>query len=189
MMVAALSELSVYEMSQLLGIAEDEVYSTLKPISTIVDLPSDNRKDVIFYHATAREFIRGNPIGEEQDKVFFINDGQGYFLGLRLVRIVTRAIERNEFDILTELPLGDRKKWEYSLSEERPFHIVYAFTWLFDHLDPSLLCSQESNELQEGFEQLLTHHLLSFIAMGGWVEVIGSDQGVGPKLTIFKVSE
>ncbi|KAF8322346.1 uncharacterized protein EI90DRAFT_3077986 [Cantharellus anzutake] len=176
MMVAADWGFSVYDMSQLLGIAEDEVYSTLKPISTIVYLPSDNRKEVKFYHATAREFLVGNPIGEERDKVFFISDVKGYFLGPRLLQIVTRAVERNELDIPTELPLGDRRKWEYSRSKERPNHIAYAFQYLVDHLDPSLLFSQESNDLQEEFEQLLTHHLVSFGAMGDLVYIKGSDQ-------------
>ncbi|KAF8338209.1 uncharacterized protein EI90DRAFT_3042109, partial [Cantharellus anzutake] len=64
MVVVAHDPLSVYSMSRLLGIAEDEIYAILNPIGSIIDIPSNNM-NVKFYHATAKEFITGDPIGEE----------------------------------------------------------------------------------------------------------------------------
>ncbi|KAF8316985.1 uncharacterized protein EI90DRAFT_3085560, partial [Cantharellus anzutake] len=164
LVAASWSDLGTDDMSQLLGIAEDEVRSTLKPISSIVDLPSDNEQTVKFYHATAKEFITGNPIGEKQDEVFFIHDVEGYSIGLRLVRFVNDVIQKNEFGIPTKLPLGDRRKWELFQSKQKPRVVRNVLGHLFSHLDPSLLFSQESNELQREFEQFLSNNLLSFFS-------------------------
>ncbi|KAF8315565.1 uncharacterized protein EI90DRAFT_3135100 [Cantharellus anzutake] len=64
--IAARTSLSVYSMSQLLGIAEDEAQATLEPISSII---GEDVEGVKFYHATAKEFIMGDPIGNGNDKV------------------------------------------------------------------------------------------------------------------------
>ncbi|KAF8338219.1 uncharacterized protein EI90DRAFT_3042150 [Cantharellus anzutake] len=76
MVIAMKGSLSVYSMSQLLGIAEDEFCAILNPISSIIHVPS-NDVDVGFYHAMAKESIMGDPIGEE-DKMFFSDDSEGY---------------------------------------------------------------------------------------------------------------
>ncbi|KAF8316988.1 uncharacterized protein EI90DRAFT_3085576, partial [Cantharellus anzutake] len=162
LVAASWSDLGTDDISQLLGIAEDEVRSTLRPISSIVDLPSDNKQTVKFYHATAKEFITGNPIGEKQDEVFFIHDVKGHSIGLRLLQFINDVIQTNEFGIPTELPLGDRKKWELFQSKQKPRVVENVFSHLFSHLDPSLLFSQESNELQRGFERFLSNNLLLF---------------------------
>ncbi|KAF8323603.1 uncharacterized protein EI90DRAFT_3130242 [Cantharellus anzutake] len=141
---------SVYDISQLLGIHVDEVYSTLEPINPIMNVPSDDTKVVKFYHATAKEFIAGIPNDEEADKVF-ISDAKRYFLGLRLLRFVNGFVER---------------KLQSLQNEGWPHHIEYAFQYLFQHLDPSLLFSQESNELQREFERFWTHNLVSFFSAG-----------------------
>ncbi|KAF8338202.1 uncharacterized protein EI90DRAFT_3118629 [Cantharellus anzutake] len=125
-----------------------------------------NNATVEFYHATAKEFIMEDPIGEEEDKVFFIDDRKGYFLGLRLLRLVNGVIQRNEVGIPTELPLGDRKKGDNFLAERLPDYIQYPFNWLFDHLDPWSLFSEESNELQREFERLLTRHSWQLLSGG-----------------------
>ncbi|KAF8329697.1 uncharacterized protein EI90DRAFT_1335606 [Cantharellus anzutake] len=164
MIIAVRRELGVYDISQLLGITEDEVYSTLKPIGSIVNIPSGNTKYINFYHGTAREFITGDPIGEEEDKVFFISDTEGHFLGPRLLRIVNDVIKRNEFGVPTKPPLGDEKKWQHSLSRARPNHIKYAFEHVFNHLDRSLLISQDPNELQREFEEFLARNLFSLFS-------------------------
>ncbi|KAF8328567.1 uncharacterized protein EI90DRAFT_3064598 [Cantharellus anzutake] len=80
--VVAHEPMSVSFMSQLFNIGEDEIRATLEPISSIVNLPLSNAEDVTLYHATAKEFITGEPIGDEKDKVFFIDDVKGYFMGL-----------------------------------------------------------------------------------------------------------
>ncbi|KAF8335303.1 uncharacterized protein EI90DRAFT_315782 [Cantharellus anzutake] len=164
MIIAVWRELGVYDISQLLGITEDEVYSTLKPIGSIVNIPSGNTKYINFYHGTAREFITGDPIGEEEDKVFFISDTEGHFLGPRLLRIVNDVIKRNEFGVPTKPPLGDEKKWQHSLSRARPNHIKYAFEHVFNHLDRSLLISQDPNELQREFGEFLARNLFSLFS-------------------------
>ncbi|KAF8316992.1 uncharacterized protein EI90DRAFT_3085583 [Cantharellus anzutake] len=166
LVAASWSDLGTDDISQLLGIAEDEVRSTLKPISSIVHLPSDIEQSVKFYHATAKEFIIGNPIGEKQDEVFFIHDdkGKGYSIGLRLLRIVNDVLQKNEFGIPTELPLGDRKKWELFQSKQKPRVVENVLRRLFSHLDPSLLFSPEFNELQREFEQFFSKNLLSFLS-------------------------
>src|SRR5260370_18100396 len=84
--VAAWDSLSLYSMSQLLGITDEAIRQILKPISSIVHLPSDDTKGIKFYHATVREFITGTPIGEERDRMFFIDDAEGYFLYSRLLQ-------------------------------------------------------------------------------------------------------
>ncbi|KAF8317028.1 uncharacterized protein EI90DRAFT_216148 [Cantharellus anzutake] len=164
LVAATWSDFDIDDISQLLGIAEDEVRSVLKPISSIVDLSSDNEQIVKFYHATAKEFITGDPIGEEQDKVFFIRDVKGYSIGLRLLQFVNDVIQKNEFGIPTELPLGDKKKWQLFQSKQIPRVVGNVLRHLFFHLDPSLLFSQDFNELQSEFEQLLTTNLLSFLS-------------------------
>ncbi|KAF8311108.1 uncharacterized protein EI90DRAFT_1052858 [Cantharellus anzutake] len=169
MMIVARRKLSVYDLSQLLGlIPEHEVHSILKPISSIIDLPSVNKKPVKFYHATVKEFITGIPIGKKKDKVFFISDKKGYSIGLQLLRFLNGVIERNEFGFPTELPLGDEEKWKSKTRRIRqPNHIDYVLTHLFQHLDPSLLFSRESNYLQREFEQFWTQNLVSLWSAGG----------------------
>jgi hypothetical protein len=196
LVAASWSDLGTDDISQLLGIAEDEVCSILKPISSIVDLCSDNEQTVKFYHATAKEFITGDPIGEKQNEVFFIRDVNGYSIGLRLLRFVNDVIQKNEFGIPTELPLGDRKKWQLFQSKQKPRVIKNVLEHLFSHLDPSLLFSQEYNELQREFEQLLTKNLLSFLSGNSRsliraVYLLWSEwrlnAHVGSKLIVFRV--
>ncbi|KAF8335465.1 uncharacterized protein EI90DRAFT_332295 [Cantharellus anzutake] len=166
MMIVPRREFSVYEISELLGtFSEHEVRSILKPISSIVDLPPTNKMPVKFYHATVKEFITGIPIGKEEDKVFFVSDEKGYSIGLRLLQFVNGVIKRNELGLPTELPLGDGKKWKSMSKTPKSDHVDYALTELFRHLDPSLLFSRESNELQREFEQFWTQNLLSFFAV------------------------
>ncbi|KAF8316979.1 uncharacterized protein EI90DRAFT_3085547 [Cantharellus anzutake] len=164
LVAASWSNLGTDDISQLLGIDEYEVRLTLSPISSIVDLPSDNKQTVKFYHATAKEFITGDPIGKKKDKVFFIHDDKGYSIGLRLLRFVNDVIQKNEFGIPTELPLGDRKKWELFQSKQKPRVVENVLGHLFSHLDPSLLFAQESNELQGEFKQFLTRNFLSSLS-------------------------
>ncbi|KAF8324841.1 uncharacterized protein EI90DRAFT_2213321 [Cantharellus anzutake] len=168
--IAAHRSLSVYSMSQLLGIAEDEAQATLEPISSIIELPSDDMAGVKFYHATAKEFITGDPIGNENDKIFFINDKKGYFLGLLLLRIFNNCCKRNEFRIPTNPPLSDKEKWaDFKSFSHQPDYIQYIRYVLY-HLDPAKLFSQESNdnELQNEFNSFLTRNFLTFMHVGGY---------------------
>ncbi|KAF8328588.1 uncharacterized protein EI90DRAFT_3126043 [Cantharellus anzutake] len=128
--------------SVLFGIAEPEIRAMLEPISSIIHLPSQNTERVNFYHATAKEFITGDPIGEERDEVFFINDVEGYSLGLPLLRLFNSHCERNAFGVPTELPLGDRRKWEGFMTTLELF-------------------SEESNELRSEFDSFITQNLLT----------------------------
>ena len=162
--IGAQEPLNVYVMSQLLSIKEDQVHMTLRPINSIVDLPSDNTKNVQFFHATAREFITGKPAGNQSDEIFFISDASGrYFLGLPLLRFIDDVIKRNGFNFPTDLPLGDRKKWGI-LRDDYPKHVRYALHYLFHHLDPSQLRSQESNELQNELNYFLSQNFIPFTA-------------------------
>ncbi|KAF8333607.1 uncharacterized protein EI90DRAFT_586263 [Cantharellus anzutake] len=137
-MVTAPVAFSVHGMSQILEISEDEVRATLEPISSMVDLPSDNAEDIKFYHATAREFVTGDPIGEGSDKVFFIH-GDKYFLGLPLLRFINGISERNGLDIPIEHPLGDEKKWKSFVTKQWPIHVNYAF-----NRESSTVCLHET---------------------------------------------
>ncbi|KAF8335433.1 uncharacterized protein EI90DRAFT_329647 [Cantharellus anzutake] len=158
MMIAVWRGLNVCDISQLLGtFTEHEIHSTLKPISSIVSLPSKNKNLIKFYHATVKEFITGNPIGKEEDKVFFISDKKGYSFGLRLLQLVNGAIQRNDWGLRTM----KRER------ENLPNYVEYAFMYLFQHLDPLLLFSEESNELQREFEQIWTQNLVSFFGTYG----------------------
>ncbi|KAF8331424.1 uncharacterized protein EI90DRAFT_1020586 [Cantharellus anzutake] len=150
--------LSLHSIAQLLGITEDEVYATLRPIGSIVDLPSTGEGRPKFYHATAKEFIVGHPISGTCDHPFFI-DKDGSFLGLPLLRFL-RGLA-----IPTNRPLGDEKKWRRFQRKRQPEHIQYAVKYLFNHLDSSKLFSQDSNELQQEFDHFLTHNLLWFIVL------------------------
>ncbi|KAF8335500.1 uncharacterized protein EI90DRAFT_3174744 [Cantharellus anzutake] len=133
----------------LLGtIPEHEVHSILKPLSSIIDIPSAKKGPVKFSHATVKEFITGIPIGKK-----------GYSIGLQLLWCMNGVIKRNEFGLPTELPLGDEEKWKSRNNTPAPKHVNYVLTHLFQHLDPLLLFSQESNELQREFEQFWTQKL------------------------------
>ncbi|KAF8331429.1 uncharacterized protein EI90DRAFT_1020559 [Cantharellus anzutake] len=161
---AARKPLSVYSIGQLIGITEDEVHATLRPISSIVNLPSTQEGKPHFYHATVKEFNLGAPI-DAGDHSFFISDRNGYFLGLPLLQFLRGIFERNELAMPTEGPLGDEEKWKDFQKKERPEHIRYAVKYLFSHLDPSKLFLQDSSELQREFDHLLTHNLLAFMVL------------------------
>ncbi|KAF8318286.1 uncharacterized protein EI90DRAFT_111717 [Cantharellus anzutake] len=165
-LVAVDYSLNVKSMSELLGMTRDDLIATLKPISSVIDLPSNNARTISFYHTTMKEFITGDPIGEESDQVFFIRDVKGYFLGLRFLRLVNDISRQNEFSIPTQLPLGDKRKWEgFRRKRSGGKHVEYAIRYFLDHLDPSLVFSQEPNELQKEFNDLLTQNVLSYITM------------------------
>ncbi|KAF8331333.1 uncharacterized protein EI90DRAFT_1010518 [Cantharellus anzutake] len=146
---------------------EVEVYSTLKPISSIVHLPQRITEAPRFYHATAKEFIIGEPIGDASDQSFFINDTNGYSLGLSLLRFLKSTFKWNDLAMPTDRPLGNKEKWEEFQGKGQPDHVEYAVKYLFSHLDPSKLFSRDSNELQQEFDHFLTNNLLSFIALSG----------------------
>ena len=161
---AARGEVSVDIMSHLLGKTPEEIRGSLKPISSIVDLPSDDTGQVKFYHATAREFVIGKPKGGRKDKVFFVKDTEGYFLGLSLLKFLNNAPE--QFNMPTNRPLGDRNKWD-EFMHEKPWelpHIKYATEWLLYHLDPSQL-SSTSGELRSKFDRFLNGNLLLFFIL------------------------
>ncbi|KAF8317244.1 uncharacterized protein EI90DRAFT_3170488 [Cantharellus anzutake] len=147
-----------------LRIAKDEAQATLEPISSIIELPSEDWKGVKFYHAKAQEFITGSPIGQER-----------IFLGPLLLRIFNNCCKRNEFRIPTNPPLGDKEKWaDFKPYGERPEHIRYVNRYILLHLDPARLFSQESNdnyELQNEFNSFLTQNFLTYLHLGGdpWV--------------------
>ena len=151
-------------MARLLGKTSEEIRGTLEPISSIIDLPSDNTEEVKFYHATMREFITGKPKGTEEDERFFIEDTRGYFLGLSLLKLLNKAPE--QFGMPTDPPLGDRNKW-VKFMREKPWelpYIQYATKYLFYHLDP-LQLSSTSGELPGEFERFLNRKLLSFLIL------------------------
>ncbi|KAF8328606.1 uncharacterized protein EI90DRAFT_3017645 [Cantharellus anzutake] len=164
--VAARMTMNVSFMSQLFKIGEDEIRATLEPISSIVNLPSENTEEVTLYHATAQEFITGEPIGDEKDKVFFIDDVKGYFLGLPLLRLFKNYCDQDAFGIPTNPPLGDERIWKEFMAkkEEYWWRFSYVIKHLFKHLDPSRLFSQESNELQNEFNSFITQkYILTFM--------------------------
>ncbi|KAF8330738.1 uncharacterized protein EI90DRAFT_3059111, partial [Cantharellus anzutake] len=145
---AAFEPLSVFFISQLSGIAEEEVLAILDPICSIVDLSSkfglersseslpesppesssEEIQGVKFYHATMKEFIMGDPIGDDNDKVFFIRDANKYFIGLPLLRFFNSSCERDMFGLPTVLPLGDAGKWSDYMERKHclPHHFRYA---------------------------------------------------------------
>ncbi|KAF8333224.1 uncharacterized protein EI90DRAFT_3053448, partial [Cantharellus anzutake] len=179
----AFEPLSVFSMSQLLGIAEEEVLAILDPISSIVSFyeesglerssqtSSEDPKGVKFYHATMKEFIAGDPIGNENDKVFFIKDVNKYFLGPRLLRLFNKSCERDVFGEPAILPLGDEQKWDDFMEREldRPQYLRYTRRHLLKHLDPSELFAQGSN-LQNEFNTFLTRNLVTFMHLASFDE-------------------
>ncbi|KAF8330924.1 uncharacterized protein EI90DRAFT_3059884 [Cantharellus anzutake] len=172
----AFEPLSVFSMSQLLGIGEEEVLAILDPISSIVDFSeesglehssqtsSEDPKVVKFYHATMKEFIAGDPIGDENDKVFFIKDVNKYFLGPPLLRLFNNSCERDVFGEPAILPLGDRRKWDDFMERDlhHPQHLRYTRRHLLRHLDPSQLFAQGSN-LQNEFNTFLMRNLVTYM--------------------------
>ncbi|KAF8334939.1 uncharacterized protein EI90DRAFT_378724 [Cantharellus anzutake] len=157
----------VSSMSQMFGFSEDEIRATLEPISSIINLPLDNAEDITFYHATAREFITGKPIGDEKDKVFFIDDVNGYLLGLPLLRYFNNCCEQNVFGIPTDpRSLGEEGKWEEFMVKKKDYRsrFDYVIYHLADHLDPLQLFSQESNELQNEFNSFITRNYVLIFA-------------------------
>ncbi|KAF8336471.1 uncharacterized protein EI90DRAFT_3045857, partial [Cantharellus anzutake] len=177
---AAFEPLSVFFISQLSGIAEEEVLAILEPIGSIVDLSSESglerfsevppessskkMQGVKFYHATMKEFITGDSIGSENDQVFFIKDANKYFIGLPLLRFFNNSCERDVFGEPTILPLGDEWTWGDFWERKRclPHHLRYTREYLLGHLDPSQLFAQESN-LQNEFNTFLTRNLVTFM--------------------------
>ena len=159
--VAARDEVGVNTMARLLGKTSEEIRGTLEPISSIIDLPSDNTNKVKFYHATIKEFITGKPKGTQKDGVFFTNDMNGYFLGLPLLKLLNNASE--QLGMPSDPPLGDRNKW-HKFMRDKPWllpHIQYATKYLFYHLDPSQL----SGEIRSEFDRFLSRNLLSFLIL------------------------
>ncbi|KAF8328594.1 uncharacterized protein EI90DRAFT_3290513 [Cantharellus anzutake] len=156
--VAMHEPMTISFMSQLFKIGEDEIRATLEPISSIVNLPSENTEEVILYHATAKEFIMGEPIGNEKDRVFFIDDVKGYFLGLPLLRLFNNYCEQDAFGMPTNPPLGDKRIWKEFRAKKADYRrrFSYVIGYLLEHLDPSQLFSQESNELQTEFNSFIT---------------------------------
>ncbi|KAF8327542.1 uncharacterized protein EI90DRAFT_1765193 [Cantharellus anzutake] len=156
--IAAHKPFSIHSISEVLKIPEAETYAILEPISSMVDLSLQDTEGLKFYHATAKEFISGKPTGTENDKVFFINDPKGYLLGLPLLQLFNDSCEGDLFGIPTNPPFGAEQKWMHF--EERkmylPDHLQYAVEYLFRHLDPRQLFSQEPSELQNAFRSLLT---------------------------------
>ncbi|KAF8327545.1 uncharacterized protein EI90DRAFT_1765050 [Cantharellus anzutake] len=170
-MVAAHEPLSVQDMAHLLSVAEAEIYAILQPISSMAILPLQSTENLKFRDAMVKEFITGDPIGNANDRVFFISDVKGYFLGLPLLRVFNDSCDRNTLGIPTEPPLGDRMKWRdfWPSSQLRSYfvyphlkYLTYAANFLLGHLDPSELFSQESNELQQEFNSFLTRNLHVF---------------------------
>ncbi|KAF8336406.1 uncharacterized protein EI90DRAFT_172085 [Cantharellus anzutake] len=176
--IVAFEPLSVFSMSQLLGIAEEEVLAILEPVSSIVDFSEESGlehppkrpledpkpKGVKFYHATMVEFIKGDSIGNENDKVFFIKNVNKYFLGLPLLRFFNNSCEGDVFGEPAILPLGDKRKWSGFMERQRhlPHRLRYARQRLLGHLNPSQLFAQESN-LQNEFNTFLTRNLVTFM--------------------------
>ncbi|KAF8313922.1 uncharacterized protein EI90DRAFT_3136372 [Cantharellus anzutake] len=109
-----------------------------------------------------KEFITGDPIGNENDKVFFIRDVNKYFIGLPLLRFFNNSCEQGVFGEPSILPLGDKRKWSDFLKREHPHHLRYAREHLLEHLDPSQLFAQKSN-LQNEFNTFLTRNLVTFM--------------------------
>ncbi|KAF8328557.1 uncharacterized protein EI90DRAFT_1534727 [Cantharellus anzutake] len=186
--VAAHEPMRVSFMSQLFNIGEDEIRATLEPISSIVNLPSGNTEEVTLYHATAQEFITGEPIGNEKDKVFFIDDPKGYFLGLPLLRLFSNYCELDAFGIPTNPPLGDERIWREFMTKKEKYlwGLNYVIVDLLRHLDPSQLFSQESNELQNEFNSFITqNYLLTFMHLQ---DVGYSRSSIPDELLQFNVS-
>ncbi|KAF8341564.1 uncharacterized protein EI90DRAFT_1754486 [Cantharellus anzutake] len=177
--IAARMPMNVSFMSQLFKIGEDEIRATLEPISSIVNLPSGNTEGVTFYHASAKEFIMGEPIGDEKDKVFFIDDVKGYFLGLPLLRLFKNYCEQDAFGIPTKPPLGDRRIWKEFMVKKKDYQrrFSYVIKYLLNHLDPSQLFSQKSNELQSEFNSFITQrYILTFMHLQDEEKTIRRDR-------------
>ncbi|KAF8336988.1 uncharacterized protein EI90DRAFT_97281 [Cantharellus anzutake] len=109
--VVACVPMNIPFMSQLFKLAKDEICATLEPISSIVNHPLGDADFVTLYHATAKEFILGEPIGNEKDQVFFIDDVKGYFIGLPLLQLFNNHCEQDGFGVPMDPPLGDKRIW------------------------------------------------------------------------------
>ncbi|KAF8334928.1 uncharacterized protein EI90DRAFT_377070 [Cantharellus anzutake] len=182
--VVAREPMNVSFISQLFEVDENEIYAILEPISSIVDLREETL-GVTFYDASAKEFLMGEPVGNEEDKVFFIDDVKGYFLGLPLLRLFNGNCEQNVFGVPADLPLGNERKWGEFMAKKYHFQYRWRFhyvvRYLLEHLDPSQLFSRESNELQNEFDSFITrNYLLTWLHLQN-EKLIGDNASLFPE--------
>ena len=101
-------------------------------LGSIINAPAN--KPVHFYHATAKEFLTGPPLGDENDREFFFKDMKGGFLALPLLKVLNHNLKRNMANTADSIPLGKGRWIDF---KTLPKHIAYAARYWSTHLDLS----------------------------------------------------
>lgn len=90
--IALIEPLPLNSLAQLLKMSRSETASALQPISSILNIPDNEVAPVHFLHATAREFLTGEPVGSDEEKEkFFFNDLKGAFLAPFCLELMIEA--------------------------------------------------------------------------------------------------
>ena len=168
--------LSFRSLALLIEMNENEVSSVLRPISSIIDVPSDASQPIRFFHATCQELLLGMPRGTEQDRIFFFSDQRGLFLGAYCLKLM---IEKLRPDRLVNL---DVRSYGHLVRIEPAEDLLYAMTWWSAHLSLHAP-EQQSTALLRTF---ISRHLVA------WVELmlcLQLDMLISVKRTYFQQSQ
>ncbi|KAF8314635.1 uncharacterized protein EI90DRAFT_3135834 [Cantharellus anzutake] len=103
----------VSSMLQIFWISEDGVRAILEPISSIINLSMENAKETTFYHATAKEFMKG--IQLVMRKTVFFTDN----------------VNDHSFDISM---IVEKKENGRNLWQKRRIITADVIYYLFDHV-------------------------------------------------------
>ena len=152
--IVAREPLSARTISGILGPSKGDVLAVLDPIGSIISAPANN--PVHFYHATAKEFLTGPPLGDENDREFFFSDAKGAFLALPLLKVLNHNLRRNMGNTADSIPLGQGRPIDL---RTLPKHIAYAVQHWSTHLD----LSSASEELWGELRSFLTTKLLFWL--------------------------
>lgn len=169
-------------LAALLSMPCDDIYSVLRPIASIIEVPSPNRPMdyVHFFHATAREFLLSKPTSTvEEDSVFFFSDSQGTYLAPICLQILTRYLQPNQPITLNyrqgnrDFPRGYVGLW---------VHLRYAMRHWTAHIQWRALDEEYKNMLRD----FMRWRLVMWTEAVVWSEVLDK-VGFVPRKPLHRV--
>lgn len=160
-LVLLLSPLSIYSLSTLLCISEEDIDETLEDLHAILDIPKDHTRPLCLYHPSFRDFLLNKD--RCTDLNFWVDKKQAHqMLADNCIQLMSKFLKK---DICRQQAPGTLvHNVKCSIIEQCvPLDVQYACLYWIQHLQKSGTQLQDNDPV---------HHFL-IVDLLHWLEVLG----------------
>jgi hypothetical protein len=159
--VVLLSPLSVYSLSTLLHISEEDINETLEDLHAILDIPKDQIRPLHLHHPSFRDFLLNKDRCNNQE--FLVDERQAHrALANNCIQLMSSSLKQDICGLKAPGVLAT-SIMSSQIEKCLPAELQYACTFWVQHLKRS------SAQLYDQAYVFLEKHLLHWLEALGWI--------------------